>query len=57
MKDENFHPDSLGWAMTGALLAAAAIRLLDRRKQLAERTEQSVSTGVFTTQEDFDDSQ
>jgi hypothetical protein len=57
MKDENFHPDSLGWAMTGALLAGAAIRLRDRQKQLAERTEQSVSTGILTTQEDSDDAQ
>ena len=34
-----------------------AVRLLDKRKQLAERTEQSVSTGVLTTQEDSDDAQ
>ena len=43
--------------MTGALLAGAAIRLRDRQKQLAERTEQSVSTGILTTQEDSDDAQ
>jgi hypothetical protein len=39
------------------LLAEGAIRLLQRKKGLAERTEQSVSTGVLTTQEDSDDAQ
>jgi hypothetical protein len=37
------------------LLAEGAIRLLQRKKRLAERTEQSVSTGVLTTQEDLHD--
>lgn len=39
------------------LLAEGVIRLLQRKKQLAERTEQSVSTGVLTTQEDPHDAQ
>jgi hypothetical protein len=39
------------------LLAEGVIRLLQRKKGLAERTEQSVSTGVLTTQEDLHDAQ
>ena len=39
------------------LLAEGVIRLLQRKKRLAERTEQSVSTGVSTTQEDLHDAQ
>jgi hypothetical protein len=41
-------------AVIGAILAQGAIRLLDRQKreaQLANRTEQSVHTGVLTTKD------
>ena len=39
------------------LWACGAVRLVNKRKQLAERTEQSVITGVLTTQEDLHDAQ
>jgi hypothetical protein len=41
-------------AVIGAILAQGAIRLLDRQKreaQLANRTEESVHTGVLTTKD------
>lgn len=57
MKDQNSRPYGLDLAVTGALLAQAVVRLIDRQKGLAERTEQSVSTGVLTTQEALHDAQ
>ncbi|MFN5256053.1 MAG: hypothetical protein ACK5BY_09420 [Limnohabitans sp.] len=41
-------------AVIGSILAQGAIRLLDRQKreaQLANRTEESVHTGVLTTKD------
>lgn len=57
MKDQNSRPYGLDWAVTEALLAQAVVRLIDRQKGLAERTEQSVSTGVLTTPEELHDAQ
>jgi hypothetical protein len=49
------HPDVI--SRLAQILASGATRRIDAQKGLAERTEQSVSTGVLTTQEDSDDAQ
>lgn len=48
---------SYSYDVVSAQLAQAVVRLMNRQKGLAERTEQSVSTGVLTTQEDLHDAQ
>ena len=49
------HPDVI--SRLAQILAPGATRHIDAQKGLAERTEQSVSTGVLTTQEDLHDAQ
>jgi hypothetical protein len=49
------HPDVI--SRLAQILAPGATRRIDAQKGLAERTEQSVSTGVLTTQEDPHDAQ
>ncbi len=55
MFENPYKSDTYGFCASH--VAQAVIRLIDRQKGLAERTEESVSTGVLTTQEDPDDAQ